>query len=127
MTGHEFAVVEMMDKYGGSFVKALAEAFRRSDHINFGKLKGVFPYLWSQYEDLAQKELQKIIDKESSIPNPPRLEEVQNNHLKQLAIEHNKNVSEMIRIFVKQGADIKKIDTDRYLIKNIDKENNHER
>ncbi len=56
MTDSEMAVIEAMETYGGSFVKALAECFRRADPINFGKLKNTFSEYWSRYETMAEKE-----------------------------------------------------------------------
>lgn len=49
MTESEFEVVENMEKYGGSFVKALAECFHRADPNNFKKLKKTFINYWVQY------------------------------------------------------------------------------
>ena len=48
-------IVEAMDKYGGSFVKALAECFRRADRDNFIKLKNTFSEYWEQYKKMAKK------------------------------------------------------------------------
>jgi hypothetical protein len=55
MDEQEFAVVEAMTKYGGSFVKALAECFHRADPTNFNKLRATFPDYWEQYEKMANK------------------------------------------------------------------------
>lgn len=55
MTDKEFEVVETMAKYGGSFVKTLADCFRRADQINFNKLKVAFPEYWEQYEEMSQE------------------------------------------------------------------------
>lgn len=52
MTEEEFKVVENMEKYGGSFVKALAECFHRADHFNFKKLKDTFSNYWEEYENI---------------------------------------------------------------------------
>lgn len=49
VTEEEVAVVEAMEKYGGSFVKALAECFRCADPVNFQRLRATFPDYWSQY------------------------------------------------------------------------------
>lgn len=51
MTDQEFETVENMTKYGGSFVKALAECFRHADPNNFQILKSVFSEYWAQYEN----------------------------------------------------------------------------
>jgi len=51
MNEEQMKVVEKMEKYGGSFVKALAQAFYHADPINFIRLKGAFPDYWNQYEN----------------------------------------------------------------------------
>lgn len=51
----DFKVVEAMEKYGGSFVAALAECLRRADTQNFWKLRLAFPEIWNQYTDMAAK------------------------------------------------------------------------
>lgn len=55
MTDDQIAVVEAMDKWGGGFVKALAEAFRRADPVNFRVLRNAFPEYWVQYSEMARK------------------------------------------------------------------------
>lgn len=55
-TEQNFAVVEAMEKYGGSFVAALATAMRRADTQNFWKLRLAFPEIWNQYTDMAAKD-----------------------------------------------------------------------
>lgn len=57
-------VVESMEKYGGSFVKALAECFWHADPINFAKLKDAFINYWIEYE-----KFNKRVDEE----NPDKL------------------------------------------------------
>lgn len=52
MNDHEYKVVEAMEKYGGSFVKALAECFHHADRSNINKLKSAFPEYWGQYEKM---------------------------------------------------------------------------
>jgi hypothetical protein len=62
MNDEEFKTVEMMEKYGGSFVKALAECFWRADPINFQKLKSTFIEYWIEYSkkaDINNKKLTK--------------------------------------------------------------------
>lgn len=49
MSDEDLRVVEAMEKWGGSFVKALAEAARRADAVNLGKLKAAFPEYWKKY------------------------------------------------------------------------------
>ena len=50
MTEEEFRVVENMSKYGGSFVKALAQAFYHADPNNLKKLRDTFNEYWREYE-----------------------------------------------------------------------------
>lgn len=52
MTEREFEVVRKMEKYGGSFVKALADCFHLADPENFNKLKKTFSEYWEQYEEM---------------------------------------------------------------------------
>lgn len=49
MTDEEFDTIDNMTKFGGSFVKALAECFTHADPINFKILKEAFPRYWKQY------------------------------------------------------------------------------
>lgn len=45
----EFEVVSNMEKHGGSFVKALANAFHHADNINKHILIKSFPTYWAMY------------------------------------------------------------------------------
>jgi len=54
MTDEEITVVETMEQYGGSFVKALAQCFWHADPNNFTKLKNTFIDYWNQYKSMAQ-------------------------------------------------------------------------
>ena len=73
----EFDTVENMNKYGGSFVKALAECFHHADCINKDKLIKAFPEYWKQYapskwdDNLAEQADQDL--KESSFTGDARL------------------------------------------------------
>lgn len=49
MTDQELKHVECMERFGGSFVKALAGAFIRADASNFHRLKEAFPDFWQDY------------------------------------------------------------------------------
>lgn len=51
MTEEDYLVIENMEKFGGSFVKALATCFRMADPINFEILKVSFPDYWDEYEN----------------------------------------------------------------------------
>ena len=54
MNDEELKIVNTMAKYGGSFVKALSECFRRADKTNFIKLKMVFHEYWNNYRRMAK-------------------------------------------------------------------------
>lgn len=53
----DYNIVDAMEKYGGSFVRALAEAARRADPINFLLIKNTWPEYWRQYQEIAKKNL----------------------------------------------------------------------
>lgn len=55
MESKDLKVVENMEKYGGSFVKALAVCFHKADHINFIKLKVTFSEYWDEYKKFGKK------------------------------------------------------------------------
>lgn len=57
MTEHELDVVEAMDRFGGSFVRALANAFYHADFNNFKKLKNAFSDYWNNYEKVVNEGL----------------------------------------------------------------------
>ena len=46
----DYWTIEAMAKYGGSFVKALAEAARRADPQNLARIKMAWPEYWAEYE-----------------------------------------------------------------------------
>mgnify|MGYP001586514457 CR=1 FL=1 len=50
-------VIETMEESGGSFVKALAECFRRADRVNYSKLKSTFKEYFSEYRLMANGRL----------------------------------------------------------------------
>ena len=52
----DYAVMEMMRRYGGSFVQRLADAFRAADLQNQRRLKAAFPEYWATYKAMAEKE-----------------------------------------------------------------------
>lgn len=49
------AIITAMETYGGSFVKALAECFRRADQNNYLILQQAFGNYWYQYAEMANK------------------------------------------------------------------------
>lgn len=48
------AGIEMMEKYGGSFVKTLAKSWRKADFLNKRKLEIMFDY-FEEYEQKARR------------------------------------------------------------------------
>lgn len=54
MTDKEVRILEVMETYGGGFVKALAAAWKRADSGNHWKLRHAFANYWEQYEKLAE-------------------------------------------------------------------------
>lgn len=55
-----YEIIDTMQKYGGSFARAMSEAFRRADLENFRRLKEAFPELWDQYTQMAIAKKTKI-------------------------------------------------------------------
>lgn len=56
MNEQDYNTVEMMEKYGGSFVKTLAELARHADPINLAKIKDAWREYWKEYELMWLKE-----------------------------------------------------------------------
>jgi hypothetical protein len=54
MQEQDYPVVEAMEKYGGSFVQALAVCFRRADQVNRARLVLAFPEYWQQYTEMSE-------------------------------------------------------------------------
>jgi hypothetical protein len=52
-------VLRAMSRYGGSFIQALAEAFRRADLTNTQILLKAFPHYWEQYSEMARMEIER--------------------------------------------------------------------
>lgn len=50
--------IEAMAKFGGPFVKAIAECARRADEQNLTKIKVTWPEYWTEYEAKG-RELEK--------------------------------------------------------------------
>jgi len=49
----EAEILSAMDGYGGGFVKALAEAYRRGDMNNRFIIRTAFRHYWEQYSTMA--------------------------------------------------------------------------
>lgn len=54
MSDADLAVVETMEKYGGSFVKALAALCYRADPQNLEKIKYTWADYWLEYTEMAK-------------------------------------------------------------------------
>jgi hypothetical protein len=55
MTDDDRKTVDAMDRYGGSFIKALAAAMRAADDLDFATLKNSFPVYWRHYSAMAAR------------------------------------------------------------------------
>lgn len=64
----DFDITEAMLRMGGSFVQALAVAFRAADRANHARLKHAFPEYWTKYRDLARLRKQQA----PPAPSDPR-------------------------------------------------------
>ena len=53
MNDEDIKIIEAMEKYGGSFVKALANAMRHADHTNLGRLRQTFHEYWATYREMS--------------------------------------------------------------------------
>lgn len=51
----DYWTIEAMTKYGGSFVKALAEAARHADKQNLVKIKTTWVEYWTEYEKTGRE------------------------------------------------------------------------
>lgn len=51
----DLLIIDAMEKYGGSFVKALGNAARHADAINLAKIKRNWPFYWDEYREMAIK------------------------------------------------------------------------
>ena len=54
MTAHEEQVIDAMQRYGGSFVKVIAAAYRVADSENRDRLRTAFSGYWAYYGMLAK-------------------------------------------------------------------------
>jgi phage gp37-like protein len=54
MTEQEIQIVNAMEKYGGSFVKALATTCRLADEDNLWRIRHAFPEIWANYTGIAE-------------------------------------------------------------------------
>ena len=54
MNEEDIKVVQAMEQYGGSFVKALAQACYHADPGNLQIIKTSFPEIWERYTQMAK-------------------------------------------------------------------------
>ena len=55
MDAADIETIDAMRRYGGGFVKALAEAAARADDENLQLIKGTWAEYWERYADLAKR------------------------------------------------------------------------
>ena len=48
--------IAAMQRWGGSFVQALAQAARRADAENLRRIKTTWPEYWRDYGEMAQRD-----------------------------------------------------------------------
>ena len=51
----DYAIVDAMRRFGGSFARALAVAAVAADPDNFARIKTTWPELWLEYGEAAQR------------------------------------------------------------------------
>lgn len=55
MSGPDYWTVQAMKRYGGGFVRALADAAILADDDNLSRLKAAWPEYWLKYSDLSER------------------------------------------------------------------------
>lgn len=50
----DYWTLNAMAKYGGGFVKALAETARHADQNNLNRIKQAWPEYWKEYEHMGK-------------------------------------------------------------------------
>lgn len=55
MNEQDFAILQAMEKYGGSFVQQLAKLAHRADPNNFKLIKQTWPKYWEQYKKMSER------------------------------------------------------------------------
>lgn len=55
MNDQDYWTLKAMSKYGGGFVKALAQAAHQADANNRERIKNAFPEYWKEYTRIGQK------------------------------------------------------------------------
>ena len=55
MNSQDYWTLKAMSTFGGSFVKALAEAAHHADSANLRKIKDTWPAYWGSYETMGRR------------------------------------------------------------------------
>ncbi len=50
----DWEVVRTMERFGGHFIRILAELCHRADPENLAKIKATWPEYWAEYQQLAK-------------------------------------------------------------------------
>jgi hypothetical protein len=58
----DYEIVQAMERFGGSFVRALAAACHCADPVNFAKIRAAFPDLWKKYAEMHEQAKQRERD-----------------------------------------------------------------
>lgn len=56
MNDEEFKVIEAMERFGGSFVKELAELYQFADPDNRRKIRETWSEYWKKYREMAKED-----------------------------------------------------------------------
>ena len=59
MTLQDSITLDAMETYGGSFIRALAQAARKADAVNLEKIKVTWPDEWERYTYAATNQHDK--------------------------------------------------------------------
>lgn len=54
MNESDFWTLKAMSKYGGGFVKALAQAAHQADPNNLQRIKNAWPEYWKEYSEMSK-------------------------------------------------------------------------
>ena len=53
MEDTNYWTMKAMKRFGGGFVKAIADMMAQADPVNIGKIKTTWPEYWKQYEEMG--------------------------------------------------------------------------
>lgn len=60
-------IIAAMEQHGGSFVQALARAYRVADDDNRRRIREAFPEIWRRYETLSQQVAQASLRTQEAV------------------------------------------------------------